>query len=102
MHLVQVLLPVYDNAGQRFPAELYRAVRDELTVRFGGLTAYTRAPAEGLWRDGPGGTVRDDIAIYEVMTDALDRAWWTDYRRSLETRFRQEQLVIRVQECTLL
>lgn len=102
MHLVQVLLPVYDNDGDPLPRELYREVRGELTARFGGLTAYTRAPAEGLWLESAAAAVRDDIVIYEVMTDALDRAWWQDYRRRLETRFRQEQVVIRVQVIELL
>jgi hypothetical protein len=63
-HLVQILLPVYDNAGSRFPAELYDLVRAKLTDVFGGLTAHTRAPAEGLWDSGR--TVkRDDIIVVE-------------------------------------
>ena len=102
MHLVQVLLPMYDNDGNPLPRDLYRQVVTELSERFGGLTAHTRAPAEGLWRDGPAATVRDDIVIYEVMTDALDRVWWQAYRERLETRFRQEQVVIRVQGFELL
>jgi hypothetical protein len=102
VHLVQVLLPLYDNAGAPLPRELYRQVATELAERFGGLTAHTRAPAEGVWRDGPAETVRDDIVIYEVMTDAVDRPWWQAYRRRLETRFRQEQVVMRVQDIELL
>ena len=102
MHLVQVLLPLYDNDGNALPRDLYRQVATELSERFGGLTAHTRAPAEGLWRDGPADTVRDDIVIYEVMTDAVDAPWWQAYRRRLESRFRQEQVVIRVQDIQLL
>jgi hypothetical protein len=45
-YLVQVLLPVYDNEGGRFPIDYYDEVRVKLTDLFGGLTAYTRAPAE--------------------------------------------------------
>jgi streptogramin lyase len=97
MHLVQILLPLYDNDGRPLPKDLYRAVAAELTERFGGLTAYTRAPAEGLWKEGPATTARDDVVIYEVMADRLDRAWWRDYRAGLETRFRQEQVVVRAQ-----
>jgi hypothetical protein len=102
MHLIQVLLPLYDNVGQRLPRELYREVRTELTDRFGGLTAHTRAPAEGLWRDSPGEMVRDDIAIYEVMAEEVDRDWWARYRAILEARFRQHEVVIRVQRIELL
>jgi len=102
VHLVQVLLPVYDNEGHPLSRDLYLEVRGELAERFGGLTAYTRAPAEGLWQESPAATVRDDIVIYEVMTETLDRAWWQAYRRRLETRFRQEHVVIRVQDIEVL
>lgn len=35
--------------------------------------------------------------VYEVMTEQLDRAWWADYRRALEVRFQQEEVVVRAQ-----
>src|SRR4051812_50206132 len=95
IHLVQLLLPLYDNDGRAFPAAHYAAVRTTLTDRFNGLTAYTRAPAQGLWSESDGPPKRDDIVVYEVMTDTLDRAWWGEVRRSLERRFAQEELVIR-------
>jgi hypothetical protein len=101
VHLVQILLPLYDNARAPLPRALYGRVREELTRRFGGLTAFTRAPAEGHWRD-EGETTRDDIVVFEVMTDDLDEAWWAAYRRELEERFRQEEIVIRAQETRLL
>jgi len=97
MHLVQLLLPVYDNAGQPFPAALYTGVRDELAARFGGLTAYTRAPAEGLWTQDGGQPARDDIVVYEVMVEQLDRAWWESFRSRLERMFSQQELVVRAQ-----
>lgn len=97
MHLIQVLLPLYDNAGAALPRDLFRAVAGELTERFGGLTAYTRAPAQGLWKEDDRTTARDDIVVYEVMADRLDRAWWRDYRAGLEARFRQEEVVVRAQ-----
>ena len=102
MHLIQVLLPIYDNAGQPLPRDLFGAVTGELTERFGGLTAYTRAPAQGLWKDDERHTTRDDIVVYEVMADRLDRAWWRDYRAGLEARFRQEHVVVRAQAVELL
>lgn len=101
MHLVQILLPLFDNHGQRLPKAEYDRVRDELTERFGGLTAFSRAPAEGLWQQG-GRTARDDIVVLEVMTERVDRPWWAAYRRELEGRFRQESIVVRVQPIELL
>jgi hypothetical protein len=100
-YVVQILLPVYDNEGQRFPSDPYNEVRTELTEKFGGLTAYTRAPAEGLWESGT--TIkRDDIVVVEVMIDPLDRAWWRAYRVDLERLFRQDQIVVRAQAYELL
>lgn len=84
MHLVQILLPMHDNAQQAFPREDYGHVRRELTERFGGLTVYTRAPAEGLWKLNDNETSRDDIVIFEVMASDLDAAWWRTYRHDLE------------------
>lgn len=97
MHLVQLLLPLRDNDGRAFGAEHYEAVRGELTRRFGGLTAYSRAPAEGVW-DGSDGRSRDDVVVYEVMAEGLDRHWWRDFRASLERRFAQEELVVRAHQ----
>jgi hypothetical protein len=96
MHLVQLLLPLYDNAGQPIPRELLGEVRQELVDRFGGLTAYTRAPAKGLWEDPEGEVARDDIVVYEVMVDKdLDAGWWAAYREGLCRRFGQKAMVVR-------
>jgi hypothetical protein len=101
-HLVQLLLPLYDNAGTPIDGVRFREVRDELTARYGGLTVYSRAPAVGLWKEEEGGTARDDIVVYEVMVRDLDVQWWGEYRRSLEKRFAQEALVVRAQSLLLL
>ena len=95
MHLVQVLVPVYDNKGQPFPGAEFGKIRRELTDRFGGVTAYTRAPAEGTWEDEQGRVHHDDVVVVEVMVETLDRAWWSGYREELAARFRQVELVVR-------
>ena len=97
VHLVQILLPLFDNHGDPLPHGQFQRVGAELTERFGGLTAFTRAPAEGVWKDDSARTTRDEIVVFEVMADDLDRAWWATYRRELERRFRQEEIVIRAQ-----
>jgi hypothetical protein len=101
-HLVQLLLPLYDNEGNDFPRAEFERVARELTERFGGLTAYTRAPAEGRWREGGTGTARDEIIIYEVMTYPLDPGWWRDFRAELERRFAQDRIVVRALSVTML
>ncbi len=102
MYLVQILLPLYDNAGHTFETTEYVRLRAELADRFGGVTAYTRAPARGVWKDETGGTTRDDIVIFEVMTLDLDHEWWTRFRKELETRFRQDSLIVRALTSTVL
>lgn len=102
MHLIQLLLPLYDNAGNPFRPEEFAQVRDELAELFGGITTYVRSPAEGLWKEATARTVRDDIVIYEVMAGELDRGWWRVYRRGLEERFQQEVLIVRASEIDLL
>jgi hypothetical protein len=102
MYLVQILLPVYDNEGHAFEPVDYAQLRSELADRFGGVTAYTRAPARGVWKGDSGETTRDDIVIFEVMTGELDRAWWSAFRRELERRFRQESVIVRALTSTLL
>ncbi|HKF99763.1 MAG: hypothetical protein ACJ8FU_12585 [Xanthobacteraceae bacterium] len=101
MQLVQILLPLYDNSGQHFGEELYTQMRRELTERFGGLTAFTSAPAQGLWTS-EGKTHRDDIVVFEVMADELDTQWWSHYRQKLERMFRQDTIVIRAQAVKIL
>src|SRR3954463_902061 len=96
MYLIHTLLPLNDNDGRPYGREMFRAVADELTERFGGLTAHTQAPAEGLVKGGDG-TSRDEIVIYEVMAKKLEKRWWRGYRLGLETRFRQQEVVIRAQ-----
>ena len=98
MHIVELLLPLRDNEGNEFPRATLDAVRHELTERFGGVTAHLRAPAAGAWKDDDGDVDHDDVVIVEVMAEELDRAWWADYRRALEERFRQDEIVIRATE----
>ncbi len=100
-HLVQILLPLYDNAGRRFPPDVFARVRSDLAERFGGLTAYSRAPAEGVWNNG-GEIKQDDIDVVEVMVEKLERPWWSDYREQIGELFRQDEIVLRAQRYELL
>ena len=101
MHLVEMLLPLNDNAGRPFGSEKYAAVREHLIERFGGVTAFTRSPAQGTTTDS-GKTVHDEIVMFEVVTETLDASWWGRYRRELEQEFRQDEIVVRASAVTLL
>jgi hypothetical protein len=100
--LVEFFLPVFDNSGAHFPKEDFVRVRTELTERFGGVTAFMRSPAMGLWADDSGEVRHDDLVSFEVMTGTLDRDWWRNYREQLAKRFRQQEILMRATSSELL
>ena len=95
MHLVQLFLPLYDNAGTVFPKPMFDAVRVQLAERFGGVTVYVRSPAVGAWEDEQGVLRRDDVILVEVMCETLERDWWRAYADELAGRFAQEEILVR-------
>ncbi|MBM3095777.1 hypothetical protein GFB56_34295 [Ensifer sp. T173] len=99
MHLIQIFLPLVGN--KRDSSKRFAEVRDQLTTRFGGATLYRNAPAEGLWED-EGAVEKDFIIIAEVMAVELDQNWWADYRKELERRFKQDEIVVRAVSMTRL
>ena len=101
MHLIQLLLPLYDNSGRRFPRSKLNHVEETLAERFGGITMYTRAPAEGLSKRGSG-MAEDEIVVFEIMAGKLERTWWKRYRKRLEQSFRQDCVVVRATKIELL
>jgi hypothetical protein len=101
LKLVQIFLPRYDNRGRRFPTSLYARERERLVQRYGGLTAFTQNRAHGLWKDN-GRTRQDSIVIFEVLIRRVDRKWWTAYRDRLQKRFRQKELLVRVQDAKII
>jgi hypothetical protein len=94
MYLIQLLLPLHDNKRRAFPNEYFRAVRETLAERFGGVTAFLRSPAVGLWKDGDTDVSQDEVVMYEVISAELDTSWWETYRKELQERFCQEELLI--------
>ena len=91
-HLIQLLLPLRMRDGGDVPAEMFAAVRMELTQRFGGVTAYSRSPATGLWKRTEADIERDQVIMIEVVVEAFDRDWWAQYREQLAQRFGQEEV----------
>jgi len=72
MYLIQLLLPLHDRK-KAFPKDYFDGVRETLTERFGGVTAFLRSPAVGLWKDEDIEVSRDEVVMYEVISDELDR-----------------------------
>jgi hypothetical protein len=99
--MVQILVPLSDNDGELFAPATLKGIQDELAIQFGGLTAYSRAPAQGVWATDNQPTL-DDIVVVEVMVGKLDNDWWKGFRSRTERLLRQEQLVIRALPIDLL
>ncbi len=101
MKLIEIFLPLYDNSGRKLPKAAFAETREELVARFGGLTAYSRSPARGFWKE-KGRTTHDEIVVFEVMARAPQKTFWHRYKRELEKRFRQEEIVIRMLDCEIM
>jgi hypothetical protein len=102
MQLVQLFLPLYDNHGQPFPKAFFDDLREQLAQQFGGVTAYVRSPAVGLWENEQGAVCHDDVILFEVMVDKLEHDWWKSCRRRLERQFSQDAILIRASAVELL
>jgi hypothetical protein len=91
---VEILLPLARGDGGEVAAGWFASLETRLTDRFGGVTAFTRAPARGRWAEG-GQVQTDEVVVLEVMAEELDRAWWARLRAELERDLRQDEVVIR-------
>lgn len=94
MVLVQMLLPRVGPEGEPL-AEAVTMTRGELVEKFGGITAYLRSAALGAWVNPEGQLERDEVVMVEVVAEQFDRDWWREYRRTLESRFRQREILVR-------
>jgi hypothetical protein len=102
MYLVEIFLPLQDNEGKPFPEAMFSRVRKRLVTRFGGVTGYTRTPAQGSWKTKKKRISNDEIVIYEVMTPKLDAKWWSEFRRKLEIAFKQQEVLVRAGNVAVL
>jgi hypothetical protein len=101
MHIVEVFVPLTRGDGSPVSQNEIRGLVRGLAERFGGATAYSRAPAHGLWKEGSAIT-HDRIVILEVMAEELDRSWWRDFKEQLERELDQEQILVRSAETQVL
>ena len=101
MVLIQLLLPVTTPEGVSAPEAVART-RAELVEAFGGVTAYMRAPAVGIWTAPDGDRARDEVVMVEVVTARFDRPWWRDYAARLAERFGQEAIHVRALSVEML
>jgi hypothetical protein len=91
--LIQLLLPLHNNRKQKLPSAHFETVRQKLMDQFGGVTAFLRSPAMGLWKEAEG-VNRDEVVMFEVLADDLDEEWWRAYREKLEKEFQQDEILV--------
>ncbi len=102
MYLIQLLLPLKDNDKRPFPSEYFDSVRSTLTERFGGVTAFLRSPAVGIWKENEAELSHDEVVMFEVISSELDEEWWTAYRIELQKKFSQDELLVWASKVTKL
>jgi len=101
MHLIELYLPMNSHDGTPFPSQVFTDIEDQLTEKFGGVTAHKRAPAHGKWQSG-GSTDTDSIAIFEVIAETFERSWWKEFQSHLEQQLEQEKLLITAKNIEVL
>lgn len=101
MQLIQILLPLRDNAGQPYEKALFETINATLVGAFGGVTAFSRSPAQGTWINA-NREERDDVFVVEVMAERLDKRWWKAFRRQWEVQLNQAEIVVRAHRITRL
>jgi hypothetical protein len=97
-HVVEIFLPLTTNSGERFRRETFERIRKELLHRFGGVTFFSRSPAEGLWIQEGESPTQDEIVVVEVLVEQLEPEWWARYRRKLEVDLDQKEVLVRSYE----
>jgi hypothetical protein len=100
-NVIEIFLPLDTRSGRSLDLELIEGFVRNLAHRFGGATAFTRQPADGLWKR-PTTIKTDRIIVVEVLVEEVDEVWWHDYRRGLQKEFEQDLILIRVTPCRLL
>jgi hypothetical protein len=102
VYLIQMLLPTRVASGAAISDEVLGETRDELIAQFGGVTAYGRSPAAGVWTSPEGRVEQDNVVMVEVLAEGFDVRWWRDYGEKLKHRFEQASVHIRASEVQVL
>lgn len=101
MKLIQIYLPV-PGENDAAASGMFEVVQKDLALKFGGVTAFVRAPGKGQWRPTSEKTVYDDLVIVEVITEFINKEWWTEYRKKLASIVHQDKILITVNDIDLL
>lgn len=102
MLLLQILLPIKDEKGDPFPEHYFTDLREELAIKFGGITIYSRSQAKGLWKESGSSLVTDEMIINEIMMQEVDLPYWQAQKLRLQELLRQDEILMRYHEVTTI
>lgn len=94
-YVIQIFLPLKATPA---PPGAASRLRQQLTEKFGGVTAFTRSPARGAWRNPENTVEMDDIVVIETMADSIDHAFWRQLRADLMRELDERDILIRAHE----
>jgi hypothetical protein len=93
--LIELFLPLNRRDGLPIDQAVFDRIKKNLTERFGGVTAFALAPAEGVWKSPTSETVEERVAVFQVMVKEIDVGWWRACRQDLERELDQEEILVR-------
>ena len=95
MFLIELFVPLAKPQGGSIDQAVFDRIKQQLAERFGGVTAFVQAPAEGVWKSPSEETIEDRVAILQVMMKEIDVNWWREFRTTLEQELDQDEILVR-------
>jgi hypothetical protein len=90
--ITQVLLPMFDNRGRRFPPASYQPFHERMVERFDGWTQ--KQKALGVWQSPGGIRYKDKHLVYEIAHKTRNLGFWRAEKERLKREFEQEEIWI--------
>lgn len=100
--LIQIFLPATSTKSKSYPQDLYDQLLQKLTTKFKGATSYQKSSVTGFWKNDEGKKEKDELIIFEVMSDEFDVDFWERYKEELKKAFKQKDIVIRCFDMNLI
>ena len=95
----ELLIPLSDNKGQRFPSSTIEGVGETLLGRFGGCRCQPFSPHLGSWKHR-GHVYRDQLLLFTVDGPRSDESltWMIGFKQRLKRQFKQLEIYVAVTE----
>lgn len=95
----RVIVPKFDNAGQKINVGLIEGVAERIADRFGGVTVFPTTL--GCWQPEDGGLMCEENVVMSTVRDSTDnvpidddQAWFRDLARNIGKDFGQFSVMV--------